>query len=64
MFENPYGFTFGSAEVERWHKDKRGGVVIGIKTPKTTLQVYVTKTGKVRVFSSGEWSPPAQKDVT
>ncbi len=29
------------------------------------LQVYVTKTGKIRVFDdSGEWSPPAKKEGT
>ena len=49
-----FGFQFGAAKVERWTKDKRGGVVIGITTPKETIQVYVTKTGKVRVFANGE----------
>lgn len=57
--ETTYGFEYGSAKVERFHSDtKRGWVIIGIKTPKTELQVYVTKTGKVRVFSKGEWTPP------
>lgn len=57
--EIPYGFEYGSAKVERFHSDsKKGWVIIGIKTPKTELQVYVTKTGKVRVFSKGEWTPP------
>jgi len=31
-----------------------------LKTPKhpNGLQIYVTKTGKVRIFGKGEWSPP------
>ncbi len=53
-----YGFEYGSAKVERFFSDaNRGSVAIGITTPKYKhgLQVYVTKTGKVRVFAGGEW---------
>jgi len=56
-----YGFNFGSAEIERCcSDDKKGWVVIMLKTPKhpNGLQIYVTKTGKVRIFGKGEWSPP------
>ena len=54
--ETLYGFVWGAAEVERLFSDpKRGWVIIGVKTPKCNLQVYVTKMGKVRVFSNGEW---------
>lgn len=49
-----YGFKFGSALVERWTKDKRGGVVIGVSTGKDLIQVYVTNGGKIRVFDNGE----------
>ncbi len=54
-----YGFKFGAALVERFTKDKRLGVVIGITTDKDLIQVCVTKTGKVRVFSRkrGELTP-------
>lgn len=63
--ETKYGFNYGSAEVSRiFSDDKKGWVTLGIKTPKHTrncgVQVYVTKTGKVRVFDErGEWTPPS-----
>ena len=55
-----FGFEFGPVGVERlFADDKKGWVVLGIKTAKADLQVYVTKTGKVRVSDSrGEWKPP------
>ena len=50
--ETKYGFDWGCAKVERHISDeKKGWVVIGIKTPKIDLQIYVTKTGKVRVYN-------------
>ena len=46
-----YGFDFGAATVEALASDeKRGWVLIGVSTPKTKVQVYVTKTGKTRVY--------------
>ena len=63
--ETKYGFNYGSAKVTRICSDeKKGWVTIGIETPKHKLnlglQVYVTKTGKVRVFDErGEWCPPS-----
>jgi len=53
-----YGFKYGAAEVTRLVSDeKRGYVVIGIKTPRRELQVYVTKTGLVRIHDvdGNEW---------
>lgn len=48
--ETSYGFKWGGAEVERiTSDDKRGWVIIGVKTPKHRVEVYVTKTGHVRV---------------
>lgn len=48
-----YGFEWGAATIERRFSDKkREWVVLGITTPRDALQVYVTKTGKVRVFSN------------
>lgn len=45
-----YGFEWGSAHVQRIASDeKRGWVVIDIRTPKAALQVYVTKTGRMRL---------------
>ncbi len=54
------GFEYGAVKVTRLFSDqKKGWVTIGIETPKhkgsRTLQIYVTKTGKVRVFGDGEW---------
>ena len=47
-----YGFDYGAAKVTRCASDeKKGWVVIEVETPKGRYQVYVTKTGKVRVFA-------------
>ncbi len=55
--ETDYGFDWGSVKVTRACSDeKKGWVVLLVKTPKEEIQVYVTKTGKVRISSeSGEW---------
>ena len=58
--ELQYGFNYGAATVERLHYDaKTNAVTIGLKTPKEDLQIYVTRTGKVRVCNSKgqEWKP-------
>jgi S-adenosylhomocysteine hydrolase len=50
--EIQYGFQWGPAKIERHISDeKKGFVVMGLKTAKTDLQIYVTKTGKVRVIN-------------
>jgi len=62
--ETPYGFEWGAARVQRaFSDDKRGWVTLTLDTPKhaghDSLQIYVTRTGKVRIYDSrGEWSPP------
>jgi len=60
--ETAYGFEYGSVEVKRvCSDDKKGWVMLRLITPRhpSGLQVYVTKTGKVRVYSGGgEWTPP------
>ena len=55
--ELKYGFKYGAAKVTRLcSDDKKGWVTLGIETPKQTIQVYVTKTGKIRIHDSdGEW---------
>ncbi len=57
--ETQYGFIYGGATVERLCSDaKKGWVVLGIATkkyPKWQLQIYVTKTGKVRI-----WGPDGE----
>jgi hypothetical protein len=51
----PYGFEYGAVKVTRCMSDeKKGWVVIMIETPKASIQVYVTKTGKVRVYDYKE----------
>ena len=61
--ETQYGFEYGSVKVSRLFSDEeKGWVTLGIETPKyighDSLQVYVTKTGKVRIFDKhGEWTP-------
>lgn len=55
--ELQYGFRYGAAEVTRMCSDeKKGWVVICIETPKSSFKVYVTKTGKIRIYDKdGEW---------
>lgn len=60
----PYGFEWGPVEVSRCCDDERQGwVILHIETEKTKrancpLEIYVTRTGKIRIFSNGEWAPP------
>lgn len=49
--ESLYGFSYGAADVTRIHSDDaKGWVLLRLNTPKKRLQIYVTKTGKVRIF--------------
>jgi hypothetical protein len=56
--EIQYGFEYGAAKVERIASDeKKGWVYLAVSTPKHRIEIYVTKTGKVRVYgNSGELS--------
>ena len=59
-----YGFTYGPATVERACSDeKTGWVMMMLKTPKHPdgIQLYVTKTGKVRITGKGEWKQPTRR---
>ena len=50
-----YGFKWGSVEVVRIASNETNEwVVIGLETPKSKVQVYATKTGKVRVYINGK----------
>ena len=55
--ETKYGFDWGAAKITRcFSEPKKGWVTLIVETPKVTLQIYVTKTGKVRITDSiGEW---------
>ena len=59
--ETECGFEFGAATVTRIYSGAiKGWVILGIQTPKykNPIQIYVTKTGKVRISSEGvEWKP-------
>jgi hypothetical protein len=49
-----YGFQFGALLVERMCSDeKKGWTMLSLRTPKGEVQVYVTRTGKVRFFKPG-----------
>lgn len=56
-----YGFEWGAARVSRiFHNEKKGLVALMIHTPKHDLEIYVTKTGKVRIHDKhGEWKTTA-----
>jgi hypothetical protein len=50
-----YGFNYGSAEVTRCMSDEKAGwVYLDVKTPRDAIQIYVTKTGKIRVWRVGK----------
>lgn len=58
-----YGFDWGAAKLTRgFCDDKKGWVTMILTTPKhpAGIQIYVTKTGKVRIHSEGgeEWLRP------
>ncbi len=60
--ETKYGFEYGNAAIERLASDNKAGwVSLGLETkkyPNYEIQIYVTKTGKVRIHSKGEWANP------
>ena len=63
--ETKYGFDYGAAKITRLFSDEdKGWITLCIETPKYEghdgIQIYVTKTGKVRIHDSrGEWTPPS-----
>lgn len=65
--EIKYGFKWGAAEVTRLFSNpaRPGSVTLGIDTDKVQLQVYVTKTGKVRIHDrrGREWKPEGAREV-
>jgi hypothetical protein len=59
--ETKYGFEYGPVTITRLFSDeKKQWVTLEVKTQKEELQIYVTKTGKVRIFSdhNKEWKKP------
>ena len=64
--ETKFGFDWGAAKITRCFSDeKKGWDTMLLETPKHSgakaLQIYVTRTGKVRIRCAfGEWSPDAK----
>jgi hypothetical protein len=48
--ETQFGFEWGAVTIERNFSGPPGWVHFTMKTPKTNLSVYVTKTGKIRIY--------------
>lgn len=46
-----YGFEYGALNISRCcSDDKQGWVYVTLETPKKRVDVYATKTGKIRFF--------------
>lgn len=64
FYQTDYGFEWWPVKVERLMRDdKKGWVILGLTTQKNTgcMQIYVTKTGKVRIYGcSSEWVQKAE----
>ena len=58
-----HGMEWGSSKMTfLFDDDNKQWVTWGLRTPKNSLQIYVTKTGKVRIHDKrGEWTPPNEK---
>jgi hypothetical protein len=49
--ETQYGFIYGGANIQRiTSDDKKGWVALELKTSKSRVAIYVTKTGKVTIY--------------
>ena len=49
--EIKYGFEWGSAKITRVFSDKKAGwVTLRIETPKEDFQIYIAKSGKVKMY--------------
>ena len=60
--ETRYGFKWGGGEFRRvCDRKSDGSTVTQLRTDRTALDIYVTRTGKVRVFThdGGEWREEA-----
>ena len=66
-----YGFEWGNITVERLAELPQGHRVLRVKTPRQDIEIYVTKTGLIRVFGTeyasgrhGEWMKPSTSSLT
>lgn len=46
--EHAYGFKWGAAEVTRLLSHK-GGVLLSVASPRGSVELWVTRTGKIKV---------------
>ena len=49
-----FGFQFGAALVERSASVGKGAVFVTVTTLKQRFDIYVTKTGKMRLYIAGK----------
>ena len=50
-----HGFEWGDVKIKRlWACEKRGCVMIALTTSKRKIEIYITKTGKVRIWSKDD----------
>ena len=51
--QTQYGFTWNCATITRLASDdKKGWCYLGVRTPKDCIEIYITKTGKIRVYNA------------
>lgn len=49
--ETQYGFNWGALRIERMHSDKQtGAIYLGLTSDRRSLDLYVTRTGKMRLY--------------
>lgn len=54
LTENEYGFTWGPLTLNRiCHDERKGWCILNAHSTKHKVQIYCTKTGKIRVFMDG-----------
>lgn len=52
-----YGFIWNCATITRLtSNDKKGWVYLGVVTPKDRLEIYITKSGKIRVYNAKDFT--------
>ena len=49
----PHGFDWNCAKIECLASDeKKGWVYLGVTTPRDSIEIYITKSGKMRVYNA------------
>ena len=49
----PHGFDWSCAKIECLASDeKKGWIYLGVTTPKDSIEIYITKSGKVKVYTA------------